>query len=83
MESSIIFNDRLIGRLNEKDGDAFYQIYNKCYGGLWYYANKIIRNKETAEDIVADTFVKLWNYKKTFESLETVQALNCWKSEEQ
>ena len=39
-------------------------ILEKYYIPLFYYARKIISDKETAEEIVQDSFVKLWQLRK-------------------
>ncbi|MGZ3850020.1 MAG: RNA polymerase sigma factor [Flavisolibacter sp.] len=46
-----------IPQVNEKE---FNQLFRKYYSPLVYFANGIVSDRETAADIVEDSFVKLW-----------------------
>lgn len=50
--------DTLITRLRNKDKDAFKEIYYNYNKLLYYIALSLVRDVDTANDIVSDTFLK-------------------------
>ncbi len=52
---------QLFERLRNDDEAAFKVIYNEYYSKLYYFVFEFIPLKDTAENIVQDTFVTLWN----------------------
>ncbi len=59
-----------IENLRAGDRAAFQQLYTVCYRALWKYASRILSDEESAEDLVAETFVKVWQQRETFESYQ-------------
>ena len=59
-----------------KNGDekAYTWIYNKYVHQLRAYATKIVGCMATAEDIVHDTFAKLWGERETIKITKSMQA---------
>lgn len=53
-------DDRTIKALKNNEKKAFTWIYNTYFPQLRFYAEKIVENKETAEDIVQEVFMKVW-----------------------
>jgi len=53
-------DDQLVA-LQQGDEKALSYFFNKYYPALVHYANSIILNKEISEEIVADSFIKLWD----------------------
>ena len=45
----------------EADIETFEKLYNKYYVYLCMIALHIVRNKDDAEEVVSDVFVRLWN----------------------
>ena len=52
--------DELIFRLKHSDRSAFDEVYTAYYAALVNYATLMV-SRETAEDIVHDVFLRLWN----------------------
>ena len=50
----------LFERIQKSDEKAFVILFHHYYGYLCLYATKIINDDSTAEEIVQDLFVKLW-----------------------
>jgi RNA polymerase sigma-70 factor (ECF subfamily) len=50
----------LISRLREGDKTAFELLFKHYYPGLVIYASQFIRDRDEAEEIVQDFFVRLW-----------------------
>ncbi|CAL1516374.1 hypothetical protein MMC2321_00096 [Chitinophaga sp. MM2321] len=63
-------NALLTGFAN-KETTAFTTIYNRYYIGLLSFARRFVV-LEIAEDIIAESFVKLWQTPHTFESLAQI-----------
>ncbi|MDQ8003172.1 MAG: sigma-70 family RNA polymerase sigma factor [Pedobacter sp.] len=53
---------------------AFQYVMKQHLHALTFHAYKICRNKETAEEIVADTFSKLWQRKENFENESNIKS---------
>ena len=58
-------NDWIVA-FREGKGDAFEQVFREHHRSLCYLAEKYGLDKEEAEDIVADTFTKLWHGRTQF-----------------
>lgn len=50
---------------------SVFELYNRR---LLYFSMQFIHEQEAAEEIVSDVFVKVWEKRKSFESLEKLQA---------
>jgi len=50
------------------NGDAFKQVFEAHHQALYYFALKFGLEKEEAEDIVAETFSKLWQGREGFDN---------------
>ena len=61
---------------NFKKGDprALQVIFRQFYAPLCLFAERLLHDRPAAEDIVGDTFVKLWNRHADFENLQNVKA---------
>ena len=62
-------NDRdLAERLKQRDAGAMAELYDK-YGGLLYSVIlRAVTNPATAEDLVQETFLRIWNRIHTFDT---------------
>lgn len=61
---------------NFRNGDeaAFTAIYDQFYFIIYQYAKRWVANKQAAEDIASESFVKLWQRREQMESMENVVA---------
>lgn len=50
-------------------------LYNEHHRKLWLFALRHVQNKEVAEDIVHDAFVKLWESPKSYQDEENLAPL--------
>lgn len=62
-------DNEFIARLNGGDEKALSELFDEYYQSLCYFAMRIVKEKEEAEDIVIGVFSKFWNRKKDFESI--------------
>ncbi len=54
----------LFHNIRKGDRTAFEKLFKKFYPRLHVFAFKVVRNKEIAEDIVQDIFIRLWEKKE-------------------
>jgi RNA polymerase sigma-70 factor (family 1) len=45
-------------------------VYNFHYHALWSFANRILKDGDAAEDIIAESFIKLWERRMQMESIK-------------
>ena len=53
-------DDELIRLVSKKDKDALYGIYDKYSGALYGVILRMCQNEATAQDLLQETFVKIW-----------------------
>lgn len=59
-----------------KEGDihAFQRVFEQFFPSLCYFAQRLINDREEAEDIVLELFTKLWQRKEHFETIANIKA---------
>lgn len=57
---------RMLEAFREGEEKGFSHFYRWLYGELLYYAFKITKDKIEAEDIVEESFIKIWERKENF-----------------
>jgi RNA polymerase sigma-70 factor (ECF subfamily) len=67
-------SDFLLKRFHSGDLLAMQTLYDLHYKAIWYFANRLLRDAEQAEDIVAESFVKCWVRREKFDSLKGIAA---------
>ncbi|WEK18774.1 MAG: RNA polymerase sigma-70 factor [Candidatus Pedobacter colombiensis] len=63
-QSDITENDALLIKLRNGDELAFAQIYNQYRSKMYIYAYNLCKSDETAEEIVQEVFIRLWQKKE-------------------
>ena len=58
--SRIELDDNLILRMADGDGNAFAEFYDKTSSAVYGFALSILRNREDAEDLMHDTYVRAY-----------------------
>ena len=67
--------ERYVAALKEGSREAFTMLYNLYADRLYSFALVQIKSKQMAEDVVQDTFLKLWNNRTNLNCYGNVQAL--------
>jgi RNA polymerase sigma-70 factor (ECF subfamily) len=67
-------NDIWMHRFKTGDESALKDVFDRYGGSLFFFAKSIIDNKEEAEDIVAESFIKLWRQRETFVEQRNIKA---------
>ncbi|HEV8080779.1 MAG TPA: sigma-70 family RNA polymerase sigma factor [Chitinophagaceae bacterium] len=60
--------EELIFALQQQDQHAFSYLYDNYSGALFGLIYKMVNDKELAEDILQETFVKIWNNFSNYDS---------------
>lgn len=64
----------LLQDFNRGDVTAFRAIYDNLYSPLYHFANRFVKDPEQAEDILAESFIVLWQKRKEFETFRGLTA---------
>jgi RNA polymerase sigma-70 factor (ECF subfamily) len=67
-------DNNLIAQFVRGDNEAFTAVYNAYYSTLLAFVRKMIPEKEDAEDIAADIFVRLWHHRTNFDTIKNLEA---------
>lgn len=52
---------KIVARVKEKDADAFVELYNSMYRQIYFLALSIVKDSYLAQDVVQETFIKVYN----------------------
>ena len=64
----------LIPQFNQGNSRAYTSIYNLYAPSIYYFAKRFVNDRNVAEDITADTFIKLFKLHANFDNLPNIQA---------
>ena len=70
----MIEQEDFLQHLNSKEEHAYYELFQQFYSYLVLFAERRIENHKVAEDIVQEIFIKLWESKKQYNSLNGLKA---------
>jgi RNA polymerase sigma factor (sigma-70 family) len=63
----------ILVRFKKGDDKALAYIFKLYHKGLCYFARQLVNDDRQAEDIVADTFLKLWQRHTDFKTLSNIK----------
>ena len=66
-------DEELLELIRQEDRVAFEQIYNRYWSKLYISAYKILRDRQSSEDIVQEVLVQLW-LKRSTQQIESLNA---------
>jgi RNA polymerase sigma-70 factor (ECF subfamily) len=66
---------RLLNSIKQGDEQSFGVLYARYYSSVFGFMFKIMHSRENAEDVVHDTFVKLWNMREKIDPDRNIKAL--------
>ena len=73
MRSLPLDND-IIDSLRKGDPDALQTLLKHYYSALCLFAERLLGDSAAAEDIVGESFIKLWNKRNDFETAQNIKA---------
>lgn len=65
---------QIIAEFKEGSKEAFAEVYKTHYPALFFFVRRFITERQEAEDITADTFIKLWKIRHNFETHQNIKA---------
>lgn len=63
----------VIKRFIEGDEKAFEQVFNLLSRNIWLYFYQNTRSREITEELVQDTFLRLWNYRNNIDQEQGIK----------
>lgn len=72
--STVMTETALIHRFQKGDARAFNTIYNRYFYSLRYFSLRLICQKQEAEEITVETFLKLYRLCANFENIANIRA---------
>ena len=75
MRFDLLFNGNEHSRNSEAESTALKEVFDQYYLSLCFFAEKIVNDRPAAEDIVENTFIKLWLKEKDFTKHGNIKAL--------
>ena len=74
MTDTAHYETELLHRLASGDSNAFTSLYKQYYQRIYYFAKSFLPDREDAEDVTADTFIKLWNHRDNFHNVNSLRS---------
>ena len=71
-ESVADTNVELLKRVSGGDEEAFRQLYDLTHKKVYFYLYRLLKGKETAEDILVETYTEVWRGAKSFKGESVV-----------
>lgn len=69
-----ISEGELVAMFRRSDRAALKHLYGLHYKTLCYFAANLVKDRQQAEDMVADSYVKLWTLRANFDTLTNIRA---------
>ena len=63
-----------IAGFKEGSVEAFHNIFRKYYRPLYFFVKQLLNDPHEAEDIVSESFLKLWKMRANFETEQNIKA---------
>lgn len=67
-------NEVWMHKFRRGDESTLKELFDVYGGSLFFFANRLLNNPKQAEDIVAESFIKLWRQRETFIELQNIKA---------
>jgi RNA polymerase sigma-70 factor (family 1) len=65
---------QVIAEFKQGSKEAFEAVYKTHYASLFFFVRRFIPDRQEAEDITADTFIKLWKIRFNFDTHQNIKA---------
>ena len=58
----------ILNSFKEGREEGFSYFFNSCYKPLYFFASRYVKDHAAAEDIITESFIKLWDKREIFEN---------------
>lgn len=65
---------QVIAEFKQGSKEAFAAVYKTHYAALFFFVKRFISDRQEAEDITAETFIKLWKIRHNFDTHQNIKA---------
>jgi len=72
--TEVLENTEIIEALRRKDEKAIRRLFDLHYASLCYFAETIVRDRQEAEDIAIQVFMRFLQQKQDFRSIESIRS---------
>jgi RNA polymerase sigma-70 factor (ECF subfamily) len=73
---SILLNIDPLIAFKEGREEGFTYFFNSCYKPLYFFATRYVKDSAAAEDIITDSFIKLWDKREIFETEQGIKLIS-------
>lgn len=67
-------DQRLLSEIGKGDHRAFEELYNRYFSSVFRLAFNLLNNRQAAEDIASETFIRLWKKRSDIARIENLSA---------
>jgi len=71
---SVNLPDELIARFRDGDATAFKLLFDMLSRRMLYVAQSVVKDAEVADEVLSDSFLRLWERRDQFDSLDSIRA---------
>jgi RNA polymerase sigma factor (sigma-70 family) len=70
----IMLSNKIVIKFSEGDEKAFREIYYHYYNYVYHIANRILKQRNKSEDVIADVFTSIWLHRGRFDNSDELEA---------
>lgn len=74
MNVGILELEKILKKINAGDENAFRAIFDYYYPQLCFFSNKIVNDRDAAEDVVQEVFIAFWKQTTSFVNVNALRA---------
>ncbi len=75
LQKSLQYEQFLVAKLNRGDSNAFSEIFSAYYQDLVLFAFSFTKEMASAEEIIQETFIKLWEDRETLDVKRSLKSI--------
>jgi RNA polymerase sigma-70 factor (ECF subfamily) len=65
----------LIKMIKAGDSGSFHCLYDRYVSDLWHFIHQYVKSEEVTDEVVQDTFIRLWLYRNRLDENRSVKSL--------
>lgn len=64
----------LLKEISENNAKSFQTLFDLYFDGLFEFANVLLKNRELAQEVVSDVFIKVWKNRKIINKVNNIKS---------